>query len=97
MNLCLISQLRRNLGLAKNNFNKMKPSEVNLEFSIENWINLAEQHINNWTNNLPIDVYVINTDCINDNIDELRNEFKEAKYKKHSEREIIGFSRTKAN
>ena len=86
----LNSQLRRNLGLAKNNFSKMKPSEINLEFSIENWINLAEQHINNWTKNLPIDVYIINTDCINDNVDELQNEFNVSfeKYKRGSDREI---------
>ena len=68
----------------------MKSSEISLEFSIENWINLAKQHINNWTNNLPIDVYVVNTDCINDNVDKLRNEFNVdfEKYKKGSEREI---------
>ena len=86
----LNSQLRRNSGLARNNFNKMKSSEISLEFSIENWINLAKQHINNWTNNLPIDVYVVNTDCINDNLDKLRNEFNVdfKKYKKGPEREI---------
>lgn len=86
----LQSQLRRNLGLARNNFSKMKPDNLKLQFSIENWIDLAEQHIINWTQTAPIDVFVVNTDTISDNLKELTEAFSVdfSSYKKGSDRAI---------
>ena len=70
--IALTSQIQRGFY---HNYLKARQVIDKEDVTIENWLELIDKQIDYWTTNLPIDVYIINTDHIHETKEQFFNIF----------------------